>query len=234
MAAAVVPATQEQVRASLQDAQAFEAFAPSVNAAVVRRWLWLRTLLGERGTWAGFGMLDMKANERADRSAELWAQAVTALERGQAELAPTSKDGGRTLALGVVVRGTLPATLQAWPIVPLVVLAVAAVGTWLLVDAWLSARTIEAEAAKLHAQNQAAVTAAIARAKTPADAKMLADALAKANAAVKAPSTGILDRIAQGIGSAFEAAGEAAAKSGTEIAIGVALLAWALSRRGRR
>lgn len=234
MAAEVIAATQEQVSATLKEGARFEAYAPQVNAAVVARWVWFNKLAAETPVGLRRGLLDLQANERANKTAQLWAQTMRALELGQAELCANSPDGGRTLLLGVVRTGTLPATLQAWPIVPLVVLAVAAVGTWLLVDAWLTARTIEAEASKLHAQNQAAVTAAIARAKTPADAKVLADAFAKANASVKAPSGGILDRIAQGIGDAFEAAGDLAAKSGTDIAIGVALLAWALSRRGRR
>lgn len=235
MAAQVVPATQEQVAAALKDGQRFESYAPQVNAAVVRRWLWFNTLAFEN-VGLRRGLLDLQANERANKSAEIWAQAMRALELGRAELCPTSKDGGRTIALGVVQRGTLPETLQVWPVLPLVVLAVGAVGVWLLADAWLTARTIEAEALRLHAENQAAVTKAIASAKTPADAQALADALAKANNAVKAPTPapGIIDQIAAGIGNVFKAAGKAATESGTEIALVAAFLFYAFSRRKGR
>lgn len=231
--------TAAQAAAMASDAQAFQTYAGTVNAAVVRRWLWWQTMRGERSAVAvlvraapaGLDAL-VNANAAADSTAQKWAQVMVGLERGELELCDHSQDEGNTLTLGVVQAGSVPGGgLNGWPLVAAIV--VAAVGVWLLVDAWLTARQTEAEATRLHQANVLAATQAIAAARTPADAKLIADAIAKANAAIKAPPVGILDRIAQGISDAIKSVTDAAT-SGASGFVVLGLVLWALSRRGKR
>lgn len=222
----IIAATPDQVAAMRANAQAFYDYAQQVSRAVTARWAYWNTLTRIANSYgytpeqlllmgASAGAYDQKTatriandNAGADNNAKSWARAVMALDSGRAELATWTDD--KQLHLGAVVKGTLPRPLELWPLLPIIVgagLIAAGVGTWLLVDAWLDARTIEAEAARTHAETQKAATdavAAIGAKMGPEAAKLLADAIAKANGAAQQPPQGILSQLASMAGGALQ------------------------------
>lgn len=245
---AIIAATPQQVEAMRANASAFYSYAQQVTRAVTARWAFWNTItriansygytpeqLLQMGAAAGAFSPETAAriandNAAADNTAKSWARAIGALDAGQAELAAWSDD--KQLNLGVVVKGTLPRPLEMWPILPIIVGAAAiaaGVGAWLLIDAWLDARTIEAGTARVHAETQKAITDAVAAmgAKMgPQAAALLADALAKANAAAQQPPSGIMDQLRQMAGGAIQTVTEhtgAVASGGLLILLGLYL-----------
>lgn len=242
--AQAVSATPAQAQELQRQAAAFQQYAGRVSAAVARRYAFFRTL-AEDAARNSVSLSDalpaslITANDTATRNAVRWATAVVALDRRTAELAAWTPDNGATIKLGVVVAGSIPRSLSAWPIIPILYYgagAIAAVGVWLLGDAWLDARNIEAEAVRVHAETQAAVTAAIAKASAvnPAYGQMVADSIAKANAATKAPPQGVLASLAESIATATEAGASMVKAGGGLGGFALLLAALYLGSRGER
>lgn len=216
MAAQVIAATPQQVQQLRAGAQAFEEYAAGVSRVVGVRFAYWATLKAEAARYGInpgeiVGAQLAAEHDAADAHARQWATTVRALDSGRAQLAGWTVPGETmsALRLGVVQTGTLPITVGVWPIVPILVVAAGAilsVGTWLLGDAWLTARNTEAEAIKLQTQTQAKITAAVIEAgkQSPQAATALADAIAKANASAQQPTSSIFDRLANAIGGAAE------------------------------
>lgn len=215
MTAQILPANPAQIAQLRAGAASFEQYAGQVSRVVAARWAYWNTLKREAARYgvnvAGVVGAELAtAHDQADVAAGQWAGMVRQLDVGRAQLAawtvPGELDGGQ-LRLGVVVAGSIPTNLSLWPIVPIIVYAAGAaisVGTWLLADAWLGARKIEAETARLQAQTQAKITQAVAAAAAqggPDAAATVADAIAKANASAQQPTASIFDQILGGIGN---------------------------------
>lgn len=244
--AQVLTASPAQQQVLYQQARAFEAAASRVSIAVAARYQFWRSLK-ESAARANLSLSDafsadvVAANDRADRNAVRWATAVVALNGRRAELAGWTPDNGATIKLGVVVAGTLPLPLQAWPIVPILyygAIGLASLGTWLLADAWLDAEAIEADARRTHAETQRQATEAVAKASLlgPQYGQMVADAIAQANASSKAPPAGVLSSLAEAIASAAEGVKEtmkSAGGLGGAVLLLAALFAWGKRERGR-
>jgi hypothetical protein len=239
----IVSASAQQT-AQLRDlASAFESYAGKVSATVAARYAFWDSLKRQASA-ANIRLSDVfpaaviAANDVADRNAVRWATAVVALDQRAAELVGWTPDNGATLHLGVAVAGSVPRTLGAWPIVPILyygAIGLASVGVWLLSDAWLDAQAIDSDTQRIHAQTQAAATAAIAKAAavSPALGQQVADAIATANASAKTPPQGVLSSIAEAVRTATEGAA-AVAKSGGGLAGALLLLAWFWGRRNAR
>lgn len=205
----IVAASAEQLAAMRRDASEFQAYALGpASRAVLARYAFFLEL--RRATLAGGAHLPIDPsvtaeNLAADDAAVKFAQGVAGLNDGTLELAhwSDSEQPGAALTLGIVRAGSIPHTLAMWPIVPVIVIGVAAYGTWLLVNAWLSVRTLEAQSDALRVKTAAAVTDAVARAgaQSPQAAAMLADALERANNAANNVQPGVLDALARGVSS---------------------------------
>ena len=243
--AQVVSASAQQASQLRELAGMFEGYAARVSSVVASRYAFWRSLK-QQAARNNVNLSDVvppniiAANDAADRNAVRWATAVVALDRGQAELVGWTPDNGASLKLGVAVVGTVPHSLGAWPIVPIIyygAIGLAAVGVWLLSDAWLDAQTIEADARRIQAATQQAATEAIAKASTysPEAGRMVAEAIAQANASAKGPPQGVLSSIAETIKAATEAVGTMAKAGGGFGGIALLLLGllWSGSR-GRR
>lgn len=245
--ATVKPASAVEAQQLQAMAAKFEAYAAGVSRAVAGRFMFWRTL-NEEARKANLSLSDalpaalLEDNARADQNARIWATAVTALGNGTAELAGWTDDEGTTIRLGVAVRGTLPTSLGAWPIVPILIWGARgafAVGAWLLADAWLSGSQIEAEAQRTHEATKAAAVDAIAKASAygPQYGQLVADAIARAQDSMKAPPQGVLSSLAEAIRTGAEAAKGAvdAVKEtgGVGVAILLGLVAWHFARGGR-
>lgn len=221
----VVAATPAQSQAVRAAAAAFYTYAQQVSRAVAARYFYWQSLQQSANTYgitiesvlqAGVsaGAFDqatgariLNDNAAADTRAKQWASVVNALDRGDAELA--GRFDNDTIKIGVVVKGTLPRPLEAWPIILGIIVIGIGVGSWLLLDAWADARIIEAEAARVHALTQSAVQqsiAAVAAKYGPDAAKMFADAQAKAMQAAQQPPQGWAANLGQGIGQAINTA----------------------------
>lgn len=207
---AMMPATPQQIVELRRASTQFEAYASQVSRAVVGRYLFWASLKQDTAR-AGVSAAQLvgpelaQVHERADAAARQWATVIRSLDTGRAQLAGWTvpgEAGPQALRLGVVVAGTLPTSLSLFPLVPIIVYAVAgglAVGTWLLTDAWLDARKLEAETGLIVATTRSKISATIAAiaATNPAAAAAVADAVVKANASAGAPQTkGILDKLA--------------------------------------
>lgn len=238
----VIAATPQQVQQLRAAAQAFEDYAGGVSRAVAVRYAYWATLKSEA---ARFGVNPAQIlgaqlaleHEAADAHARQWATAVRALDSGRAQLAAWTMGEG-PLRLGVVQTGTLPIQIGVWPIVPIIVYAVgaaAAVGTWLLADAWVTAKQTEAESLKLQTETQARITKAVidmAQYVSPDAATSLSEAIARANQSAQQPTNSIFDQLANAIGGAGDA--QKIALGGT-LGIGVLFLAWLwFQNRNRR
>jgi hypothetical protein len=241
----VVSANAAQAATLQEQAAMFQRYAAGVSADVAARYAFWAALKREAAR-NNVNLSDVvpaaviAANDAADRNAVRWATAVVALDRGQAELVGWTPDNGASLKLGVAIKGTVPRTLGAWPIVPIIyygAIALASVGVWLLSDAWLDSQAIDADARRIHAQTQQAATEAIAKASaySPEAGKAVADAIAQANASAQQPAQGVLANIAEAIRTATEAAGSMVKAGGGLGGFALLLLglAWAGSR-GRR
>ncbi|MGV1080695.1 MAG: hypothetical protein ACOYD1_12760 [Candidatus Nanopelagicales bacterium] len=205
----VVAASADQLAAMRRDADSFQAYALGpASAAVLARYAFWQELAPVTTYQAGAAELVgadvVSANHAADDAAVKFAQAVAGLNSGALELAHhlDAEQNGGPLTLGIVRAGTIPKTLGMWPLVPVIVVGAALYGGWLLVNAWLSVRAIEAQNDALRAKTSAVVTDAIARAgaQNPAAARALADAFERANNAAQNVQPGLLDKLA-GIGS---------------------------------
>lgn len=219
----------------------FEAYAAGVSASVAARYQFWATLNAEARRM-NLSLSDalpasiLEANRIADQNARLWATAVVALDRRQAELAGWTDDEGQTIKLGVAVAGTLPKSLGAWPIIPILIWGARgafAVGTWLLADSWLTASQIDAEAQRTHAQTKAAAVAAIAKAAAygPQYAQMVSDAIVRANESTKAPPQGVLSSLAEALRTGVEAV---KSTGGLGVALLIGLLLWNHATGGDR
>lgn len=229
---AATPAQIQQLRAA---ALAFEEYAGGVSRVVGVRFAYWAALKQQAARY-GINPADIVGaklaleHDAADAHARQWATAVRALDTGHAQLAawtqPT-EGGAGPLRLGVVQTGTLPIQVGVWPIVPIVVYAAGAVlsvGTWLLADAWITAKQTEAEALSLQTQTQAKITQAVIQAgqTSPAAATALADAIAKANASAQQPTSSIFDQLANAVGGAAQALSTGPGLVG----MGLLFLAW--------
>jgi len=199
---ALEPQQLVQVRAGAAELE--RAMTGEVALAVARRWAFARSL--ERSaTAAGVSLALLspavaRANAEADQHARAWAAMLAGLRTGALVLLPWSQ---RTEAgLGPVHYGVARAgALGVWQLVPaLIVGAAAALASagWLLSNAWLSARAVQAEADKIRAQTAAAVSGAITEAAktSPAAAAQLAQALDQANRAAAGAQPSILNSLA--------------------------------------
>lgn len=104
------------------------------------------------------------------------------LQAGTLELCAWQR--GDTYAIGVVRAGTVPrGDDMGWVLVPVIVVGIAAVGVWVLVDLWLTARQLEAQAQIKRAELAAAAQQAITLA-PPDQRAALASAMAQANQSI--------------------------------------------------
>lgn len=237
----VVAASAEQLAAMRRDASEFQAYALGpVSTAVLRRYAFWRELVSPRSVGANSQTITdalqaagivsvIHENDQADDAAVKFAQAVKLLNAGALELAHHTDERGQVLQLGVVRAGSIPTTLQLWPIVPVIVVGAALYGAFVLFDAWLSMRTLEAQSDQLRAKTQAAVSDAVTRAgaQSPQAASMLADALERANNAAAGVQPGLLDRLA---GAVSDVGSGIRDSSGLLLLVGAA---WLWSRRKR-
>jgi hypothetical protein len=236
----VAPANAEQLAAMSRDADAFQAYAlgPCASAVLARYAFW-QELTQYRNVGAADATLSaalqsagivalIQEHEAQNAAAVKFAQVVAALNRKQLELAHWSSDeqNDGALTLGIVRAGSIPTEL-GWAFVPVIVIGVAAVGLWVVVNAWLSVRQLEAQNDALRAKTQAAVSNAVASVgvKDPQAARMLADALERANAAASGVQPGMLDKLAGAVGDA----GRGLQDNATLLLLLGA--AWAFSRR---
>lgn len=221
----LVPASSEQLEELRASAAAFESFVRgAATAAVLRRYAWWSELRSE-GRALG---IDVAAQDDADRQAVAFAQVVRGLDHAELELVGWQGERG-ALTLGVVRRGTVPGALGLWPLVSVVVVGAVLTAAWVLVDAWLSARTIEAKSDALRAQAQAQATAAIAAAPDADAADKLARALERANRAAAGVQPSLLDKLAGYAASATDVVGGGLGGGGLLILFGL----WYWSQRKR-
>jgi hypothetical protein len=195
----VIAASAEQLAAMRRNAAEFQAYAlgPVANA-VLGRYAFYEAICKTHPHVLPPAL--QADNATADVAAVRFAQAGQGLDSGKLELAHhTESEQGGELTLGIVVAGSVPSSLELWPLVGVIVVGAALVGTWLLVDAWLSVRALESQSDALRAKTAAAVTDAIARA-NPADAQAIASALERANNAANNVQPGLLDRLASAAG----------------------------------
>lgn len=227
MAAQVRAATPAEI-VSLRSATAtFQQYASAVSRAVAARFAYWESLVDTAADFAVdpadiIGAELTQRNVAANEVARKWALVVRALDAGEAQLAAWSETEGGSLHLGVVRRDTL--TLQGWPLVPLIVVGALSVGAWMIADAWLTARTIEADALLLRSQTEAAASKAVVEASrtNPQAAAVLADALKRASSQASQPASSVFDRL-------LGASGQ------STVGIGLILAAlWLLSRKGKR
>jgi hypothetical protein len=213
-----------------RDAAAFQAYAVGdVCAAVLSRYAHWQVL--RLATFPSSGALPtniVSENELADANAVKFAKLLAGLNAGQLEIAHRMNDEGGSLVLGIVRAGSIPHSLALWPIVPVIVVGAVLYGAWVLADAWLSMRTLEAQSDSLRAKTQAAVSDAVARAgaQSPQAAAMLADALERANNAASGVQPGLLDKLA---GAVADVGTGIRDSSGLLLLLGAA---WLWSRRG--
>lgn len=224
----VAPANAEQLAAMRRDADAFQAYALGPCAsAVLARYAFYESICKSAPQSLSQALID--ENAAADAAAVKFAQAVAALNTGKLELAHWSaqEQNAGALTLGVVRAGSIPRELGLWPIVPVIVIGVAAVGVWLVVNAWLSVRQLEAQSDALRAKTQAAVSLAVtqAGARDPAAATVIAAALERANAAASGVQPGLLDKLAGAVG---DVGGGLRDNATLLLVLGAA---WAFSRR---
>jgi hypothetical protein len=157
------------------------------------------------------------------------------LQLGRYELANWQDEQGQ-LHVGVVPAGSVHTEL-GWGVVPVLLIGVAAVGVWVLVDLYLRARELEARAAVKTAELQQQAQNAIASA--PADQRAaLAAAFAKANAALNPPDW--LTRVGMTLANAGAAVGRSVGSSIGGAAekmlwplLGIGLVLVLASRKGR-
>ena len=237
--AGVIAATPQQAEALRAQAAAFFQYAPQVSRAVTARFYFWDSLKRSANTYGytieavlqsgvAVGAFDQQTaaaivndNAAADTGAKQWARVVSALDNGAAELA--GRMDGNQLKLGVVMKGSLPKPLELWPLVA--VIAIGGVGAWLLYD-WLEVQRVEAEAARVHALTQRAVTDAVtamANKMGPDAAKVLADALAKATQAAQQPPHGLLATLSAGAGKVVDAVTNAASDTNDALLWGLGL-----------
>jgi len=233
--AQVIAATPQQVQQLRAAAQAFEDYAAGVSRVVGVRYAYWHTLRQQAARY-GVNPADIVGpqlaleHEAADARARQWATAIRALDTGRAQLAawtPVGEAGPGPLRLGVVQTGTLPIQIGVFPIVPIVIYAAGAalaVGTWLIADAWTTAKQTEAEALKLQTQTQAKITAAVIEAGkvSPDAATALSDAIAKANLSAQQPTSSIFDQLA----NAFGGAAQTLSTGPGLVGMGLLFLAW--------
>lgn len=236
----VVAASADQLERMRSDADAFEAYVRgAVSAAVLQRHAFWSELVSPRDVGAMRAVLTAalesagitrlaQENEQANANAVKFARVVAGLNAGQFEVAHRMADEkSDALTLGIVRAGSIPHSLQLWPLVPVIVVGAVLYGAWVLVDAWLSMRTLEAQSDALRAKTQAAVSDAVARvgAQDPQAAAALAEALERANNAAAGVHPGLLDKLA---GAVADVGAGVRDSSGLLLAFG---LAWLWSRR---
>ena len=190
--------------------------------AVLRRYAYWQVLRDVR-----IPGVDVGAQEELDRAAVTFARVVHALNAGAFQLAAWSDERGK-LTLGVVQRGGKDSELGLWPLIPLVVAGgAAAYGGWILVDAWLAVRALEARTDAARAQAQVAATAAVAAAPNAEAAAKIADALERANRAAANVQPGLLDRLAGAAGAISQTVKDS---SGTALLVLAGLWLWSRRR----
>lgn len=221
---AVVAASADQLAAMRRDASDFQAYVLGpVTRSVLGRYAFCQSLEALRESIPANLLAE---HDQANANAVTFARTVRGLNADALELAHHMDDEqGSVLTLGIVRKGAIPTTLSLWPIVPVIVIGAAAYGVWVLLDAWLSVRTLEAQNDALRAKTTAAVTAAIAAAPSPAAAEAMADALERANNAANNVQPGLLDKLA---GAASEVGKSVRDSSALLLLVGAA---WLWSRR---
>ncbi len=225
----VAAASAEQLAAMRRDASDFQAYVlgRAATAVLARYAFWEVLYLGASPGDAG--LADVTAqNLAADVAARSFAKVVAGLNDGSLELVhSTESEQGSQLTLGVMRANAVPKSLGMWPIVPIIIIGAAAYGGWVLVNAWLSVRKLEAENDALRARTAAAVSAAVVRvgATDPQAAAQLADALERANNAASNVQPGLLDKLAGAVGDVGKGVRDSA---GIFLLLGAA---WLWSRR---
>lgn len=233
----IIQANESQAAALMQNAKAFELYAAQVSSRVASRYAWWEVVRNFAGRFdvnladvLGPDLVDL--NAKCDEDARAWATVVKALNGGAAEL--VGREDGGQLKLAVVVKGVLPQPLQAWPLVPLIVVGVIVGGGWLLLDGWLDARKKEADAQMAHEANVAKWAELAAKAQAMGGDAMrqlqtVIDAANGAAASAAADPNSLLGKLGRGVTAVTDAVVGAVKDTGGMVILAI-LAAWALSK----
>ena len=190
------PAQARAVRASVATLERY--IRGPVTLAVLRRYAFWHAL---QQTLPGAAATLAAEHREQDELAQRFAALLRGLDAGTLQVLPwrEATEGPAVLRLGVVPAGAIGAGTLGFPILAVIAVGAAAVGAWVLLDAWLAARKLEANTDALRAKTQAEVTRAVTQlsATDPMGARQLANALTAANRAAANVQPGILERIGE-------------------------------------
>jgi hypothetical protein len=247
--AAASPAELSQLQAGVQQLEAYmRGQVARVIAARYAFWQALRAQASQSLLEQLVGPELVTLNAQADHNAAEFGKLLRGLDSGELKLAAWTQqsESGATspLQLGIVRQGTDPGQLGQWQLLaPIIVRtalqATVAVGSWVLANAWLTSKQLEAQADKVKADTASKITAAVSSVakQDPAAARALADALGKANDAANSATPGLLDQIGgalRDVTQTMHDVGAGVRESGGEIVF--LLLAWLVYKAfsGRR